>query len=218
MNASHDLLRRPTTLLLSLVLVVPMARPKPSRLRPRVRPRPQPLLRRPTPCRRPIKPRAPAMSRRPSCCLPFEVNSTKDQGYYTQNTLAGTRLNNNIADLGSSITVVTRQSLRTRTRSTSTTSSGTRPTRRARTPTRRRCSCAQTSRIRLAEPAARPGTSRARLIPGSAIPRIDRCNHRGPPLRPRTKCKSWFRPAGSDSGHRRSTRSGARRASTWFQG
>jgi hypothetical protein len=42
---------------------------------------------------------------------PFEVNASKDQGYFTANTLAGTRLNNNIADLGSSITVVTKQQL-----------------------------------------------------------------------------------------------------------
>ncbi len=42
---------------------------------------------------------------------PFEVNSTKDQGYFTANTLAGTRLNNNIADLPSSISVITKQQL-----------------------------------------------------------------------------------------------------------
>jgi hypothetical protein len=42
---------------------------------------------------------------------PFEVVGSKDQGYYTPNTLAGTRLNNNIADLASSITVVTRQQI-----------------------------------------------------------------------------------------------------------
>ena len=42
---------------------------------------------------------------------PFEVVGTKDQGYFTPNTLAGTRLNNNIADLASSISVVTRQQL-----------------------------------------------------------------------------------------------------------
>jgi hypothetical protein len=42
---------------------------------------------------------------------PFEVNATKDQGYFAANTLAGTRLNNNIADLPSSVTVVTKQQL-----------------------------------------------------------------------------------------------------------
>lgn len=42
---------------------------------------------------------------------PFDVTTSKEQGYYTQNTLAGTRLNNNIADLPSSITVVNKQQL-----------------------------------------------------------------------------------------------------------
>jgi outer membrane receptor protein involved in Fe transport len=42
---------------------------------------------------------------------PFEVNAEKDSGYYTANTLAGTRLNNNIADLPSSISVITKQQL-----------------------------------------------------------------------------------------------------------
>jgi hypothetical protein len=47
----------------------------------------------------------------PLVLSPFEVDAAKDQGYFAQNTLAGTRLNNNIADLGSSITVVTKQQL-----------------------------------------------------------------------------------------------------------
>jgi hypothetical protein len=38
---------------------------------------------------------------------PFEVDGSGDVGYYAQNTLAGTRLNTSIADLASSITVVT---------------------------------------------------------------------------------------------------------------
>jgi outer membrane receptor protein involved in Fe transport len=42
---------------------------------------------------------------------PFEVVAEKESGYFTQNTLAGTRLNNNIADLPSSITVVSKQQL-----------------------------------------------------------------------------------------------------------
>lgn len=42
---------------------------------------------------------------------PFEVSTTKEQGYFTPNTLAGTRLNNNIADIPSSVTVVTQQEL-----------------------------------------------------------------------------------------------------------
>lgn len=42
---------------------------------------------------------------------PFEVKAAADTGYFAANTLAGTRLNNNIADLPSSITVVTKQQL-----------------------------------------------------------------------------------------------------------
>src|SRR5690606_18357671 len=42
---------------------------------------------------------------------PFQVDSTKDQGYFPQNTLAGSRMRTNIADLASSITVVTAQQL-----------------------------------------------------------------------------------------------------------
>jgi hypothetical protein len=43
---------------------------------------------------------------------PFEVAaSSRDIGYYTQNTLAGTRLNSNLADLGSSITIISKQQM-----------------------------------------------------------------------------------------------------------
>jgi outer membrane receptor protein involved in Fe transport len=43
---------------------------------------------------------------------PFVVTaSARDTGYYVENTLAGTRLNTNISDLASSITVVTRQQM-----------------------------------------------------------------------------------------------------------
>jgi len=42
---------------------------------------------------------------------PFEVSTDKNAGYYTANTLAGTRLRNNIGDLPSSVTIVTRQQL-----------------------------------------------------------------------------------------------------------
>ncbi|HEY4302294.1 MAG TPA: TonB-dependent receptor plug domain-containing protein [Candidatus Didemnitutus sp.] len=47
----------------------------------------------------------------PITLSPFEVNASQEKGYFTPNTLAGTRLNNNIADLPSSITVVTKQQL-----------------------------------------------------------------------------------------------------------
>lgn len=42
---------------------------------------------------------------------PFEVDASKDKGYYAENTLAGARLNTRVADLASSITVVTKQQL-----------------------------------------------------------------------------------------------------------
>jgi hypothetical protein len=42
---------------------------------------------------------------------PFEVDASKDTGYYAENTLAGSRLNTNIGDLASSITVVTKQQM-----------------------------------------------------------------------------------------------------------
>jgi outer membrane receptor protein involved in Fe transport len=43
---------------------------------------------------------------------PFEVQaSAKDQGYYTANTLSGTRLNSSLNDLGASITVISKQQL-----------------------------------------------------------------------------------------------------------
>lgn len=40
---------------------------------------------------------------------PFSVTTTKDSGYFAANTLAGSRMNTNIADLGSSISVITKQ-------------------------------------------------------------------------------------------------------------
>ncbi len=42
---------------------------------------------------------------------PFTVKSEKDSGYFAENTLAGSRLNTNLADLASSITVVTKQQM-----------------------------------------------------------------------------------------------------------
>jgi outer membrane receptor protein involved in Fe transport len=42
---------------------------------------------------------------------PFVVNTTKDAGYFAENTLAGSRLNSNLADLAASITVVTKQQM-----------------------------------------------------------------------------------------------------------
>jgi hypothetical protein len=42
---------------------------------------------------------------------PFVVTTAKDSGYYAENTLAGSRLNSNLADLAASITVVTKQQM-----------------------------------------------------------------------------------------------------------
>ncbi|HYP16361.1 MAG TPA: TonB-dependent receptor plug domain-containing protein, partial [Opitutus sp.] len=42
---------------------------------------------------------------------PFTVDASKDQGYFAENTLAGSRLNTNISDLGASISVVTKQQM-----------------------------------------------------------------------------------------------------------
>lgn len=42
---------------------------------------------------------------------PFTVDATKDQGYFAQNTLAGSRMKTNISDLGSSISVITKQQM-----------------------------------------------------------------------------------------------------------
>jgi hypothetical protein len=42
---------------------------------------------------------------------PFQVDASKDQGYFAQNTLAGSRMRMNLADLGASISVVTKQQM-----------------------------------------------------------------------------------------------------------
>jgi outer membrane receptor protein involved in Fe transport len=42
---------------------------------------------------------------------PFQVNADDDHGYLASNTLSGTRLNSKLEDLGSSITVVTKQQM-----------------------------------------------------------------------------------------------------------
>ena len=42
---------------------------------------------------------------------PFTVTTTKDTGYFAQNTLAGSRMNTNLGDLGASISVYTREFL-----------------------------------------------------------------------------------------------------------
>lgn len=42
---------------------------------------------------------------------PFEVSTASDQGYYAANTLAGSRMRTNLADLGASISVITKQQM-----------------------------------------------------------------------------------------------------------
>lgn len=42
---------------------------------------------------------------------PFVVSTTRDSGYYAANTLAGSRMNTNLADLGASISVITKQQM-----------------------------------------------------------------------------------------------------------
>ncbi|HTO04034.1 MAG TPA: TonB-dependent receptor plug domain-containing protein, partial [Opitutus sp.] len=42
---------------------------------------------------------------------PFTVDASKEQGYFAQNTLAGSRMRMNLSDLGSSISVVTKQQM-----------------------------------------------------------------------------------------------------------
>jgi len=47
----------------------------------------------------------------PIVLSPFTVDASKDKGYFAENTLAGSRMNTNIADLGASISVVTKQQI-----------------------------------------------------------------------------------------------------------
>lgn len=53
-----------------------------------------------------VRPAAPGVT-----LNPFEADASKDKGYYAENTLAGSRLRTNVADLASSITVVTKQQM-----------------------------------------------------------------------------------------------------------
>ncbi|HEY4988694.1 MAG TPA: TonB-dependent receptor plug domain-containing protein [Opitutaceae bacterium] len=112
MKASHRLIRQPA-LLLSAVLTASICQVNAQQAAaPAPTPPPAPAPITPTPNAVQKTDQTPGSSQDQAVVLsPFEVNATHDQGYYAQNTLAGTRLNNNIADLGSSITVVTKQQL-----------------------------------------------------------------------------------------------------------
>jgi hypothetical protein len=103
MKVSRDLFRQPT-LLLSLALAASTC-PGYAQQAPAPTPTPTPAPSAPAPTESQLAEPPPVK------LSPFEVNAAKDQGYYAPNTLAGTRLNNNIADLGSSISVVTKQQL-----------------------------------------------------------------------------------------------------------
>ena len=50
---------------------------------------------------------APSSNEETVVLSPFEVNTSKDTGYYAQNTLSGTRLNTSVNDLGSAMTIFT---------------------------------------------------------------------------------------------------------------
>jgi hypothetical protein len=59
----------------------------------------------------PVENRPEAASERPLELSPFVVSTQRDQGYFAANTLAGSRMNTNLADLGSSISVITKQQM-----------------------------------------------------------------------------------------------------------
>ncbi|HVU32560.1 MAG TPA: TonB-dependent receptor [Opitutaceae bacterium] len=42
---------------------------------------------------------------------PFQVDASKDKGYFAENTLAGSRIKTNLADIAASVTVVTKQQM-----------------------------------------------------------------------------------------------------------
>lgn len=59
----------------------------------------------------PAAPAAPAKKDDTVVLSPFVVNTQKDSGYFAANTLAGSRMSTNIADLAASISVVTKQQM-----------------------------------------------------------------------------------------------------------
>ena len=56
-------------------------------------------------------PTAPESESAPIKLSPFEVTADQAKGYFTPNTVSGTRLNNNIGDIPSSVTVIDKQQL-----------------------------------------------------------------------------------------------------------
>jgi len=59
----------------------------------------------------PVAPAASDQSQAPVKLSPFEVSTNQEKGYFTPNTTAGTRLNNNIGDIPSSVTVIDKQQI-----------------------------------------------------------------------------------------------------------
>ena len=111
MKASHSPIRQPA-LLLSVVLAASICQVNAQQAAtPAPTPPPAPAASTPAPAVQTTDQSSGTSQSQAVQLSPFEVNASHDQGYYAQNTLAGTRLNNNIADLGSSITVVTKQQL-----------------------------------------------------------------------------------------------------------
>lgn len=54
---------------------------------------------------------APGEEERTVTLSPFEVTTDSNRGYYSANTMSGTRLNSSIEDLGASITIVTKEQM-----------------------------------------------------------------------------------------------------------
>jgi TonB-dependent Receptor Plug Domain len=112
MKAPRDLRLQHASLLLSLALVGSICTVR-AQQAPAPTPTPAPTSGAPAPDAAPPAANTPGTASTEAVLklTPFEVSATAEQGYYTANTLAGTRLNNNIADLPSSITVVNKQQL-----------------------------------------------------------------------------------------------------------
>lgn len=110
MKAHRVLFRQPTTLLFSIAFAAAICRAQ-AQPAPTPTPTPTAVPETAAPATAPVSEPGASTSSNAVVLSPFDVNASKDQGYFAANTLAGTRLNNNIADLGSSITVVTKQQM-----------------------------------------------------------------------------------------------------------
>ncbi|MDR2675623.1 MAG: TonB-dependent receptor plug domain-containing protein, partial [Opitutaceae bacterium] len=59
----------------------------------------------------PVVTTTPSLSDEVIMLSPFQVDATREKGYFAENTLAGSRMRTNIADLGAAISVVTKQQM-----------------------------------------------------------------------------------------------------------